>query len=253
MNNRKHMLSQLTQHMLTKDRLESWLRIDCASAPAASAPVKSAPAPVNSAPVASRQEPAPITHVVIRQRDKLVWCMYIIVYGLDNYNDVQPKLFTTENDFKYASISKIREKQKLIKSAKLKMQDIESELISNKQINIPVLHALAIAYEKTIVFVHNRIYYEFPYGDTFFLIEKKKNDIMLHVNDQTNYISQIKTELYNIPNANKIIKGVSAYTAKELQDIAVKLQISTNDDETGKPLTKAKLYNEIAIKIEKLT
>lgn len=242
MYNRKHMLSRFSQHMLTKDRLESWLHIDYTSVPV-----------TTSVPVANRQESTPITHVIIRQRDKLVWCMYIIVYGLDSYNDAQPKLFTAENDFKYESISKIREKQKIIKGAKLKMQDIESELITNKQIRIQVLHALAIAYEKTIVFVHNRIYYEFPYGDTFFLIEKKKNDIVLHINDQSNYISQIKTELYNIPNANKIIKGVSAYTVKELQEIAVKLQISTNDVETGKPLTKAKLYNEIVIKIEKLT
>lgn len=244
MNNNKHMLSKLSQHMLTKERLEAWLNIESTIAPVTIAPVTSAPT--------LKQDPAPITHVTIRQRDKLVWCMYIIVYGLDSYNDAQPKLFTTENDFKYESISKIREKDKLIKSVKLKIQEIETELITNKQISVQVLHALAIAYEKTVIFVHNRIYYEFSYGDSFFLIEKKKNDIVLHLNDQTNYISRVKKELYNIPNSNKIIKGVSAYTIKELQEISVKLQVPTSD-ETGKPLTKAKLYNEIVIKIEKLT
>jgi len=93
---------------------------------------------------------------------------------VDGYNEFQSKIFTTENDFKYESITKIREKDKMLKSVKLKIQDVESELISNKKITMNVLHALAIAYEKSIVFIHDRIYYEFPYGETYFLIERKK-------------------------------------------------------------------------------
>lgn len=240
------MLSKLTQHMLTKERLDDWLSNVNMDINPVGVKYKAIPKAVPKA------VPKATNNIVVTHRDKLFWSFYIIARGLDCYNESQSKLFTTENDFKYESINKIREKHQMLKSVKLKIQDVESDLISNKQITMNVLHALAIAYEKSIVFIHERIYYDFPYGDTYFLIERKKNDVILHLNDQYANILQIKKELYHINNTNKMIKSIGSYTVKELQEISVKLQIEIVS-ETGKPLTKTNLYNAIVIKIEKLT
>ncbi len=240
------MLSKLTPHMLTKERLDDWL-----SNVNVNVNMNTKPTGLKSNNI-QKTTPKIKNNIVITQKDKLFWSFYIIVCGVDGYNEIQSKIFTTENDFKYESITKIREKDKMLKSVKLKIQDVESELISNKKITMNVLHALAIAYEKSIVFIHDRIYYEFPYGETYFLIERKKNDLILHLNDQYANILQIKKDLYHINNTNKKIKGIDSFTAKEVQEIAVKLQIETVS-ETGKPLTKTNLYNAIVIKIEKLT
>lgn len=229
--NREEVLSILSDHMLTKEKIEDWYHI------------KYSPENVLSK--------APMHHVV-RERDKLFWSLYIIVCGLDSYYDARDKLFTSENEFKYASIPKLREKKHILKSVKLKPQDVESELISNKPISINGLQALAIAYEKSIIFIHDRIYYDFPYGDTYFFLEKKNNEIILHLNEQSPNIANIKKELYHINHTSKSIKGVSSYTVKELQEIAFKLNITTDSD-SGKPLTKPHLYNKIVIIIEKLT
>lgn len=241
---RENVFSLLSEHMLTREKLGDWL-----SNVEVEVEVE---VEVDKTPKVLVKEPKTQNRCVIMQRDKLLWSFYIIVFGLDCYHDAKEKMFSTENTFKYESISKMREKKQMMKGVKLKPQDIESILISNTQITIQVLHALAIAYEKSIVFMHDRIYYEFPYGDKYFLIEKKNNDIILHLDDQSCHIAQIKREMFHMNHVNKSIKGIASYTIKQLQEIAVKLQISTVS-ESGKPLTKPNLYNVIVIKMEKLT
>ena len=185
-------------------------------------------------------------------RDKLFWCFFIIVEGVDKYEDAKEKTFRFENDFKYKSVDKIKEKTAVLKSIKIKSSEIESELVTAKNISISVLHSLAIAHNKSIIYMNDRIYYDFCYGEDYFLIERKGHDVFLHTGDVKDKISKIKETLLNIDNTKaKPINSMSFYTAKDLHSIADKLNIEKMLD--GKPLTKPLLYAEIVIKIGKLT
>ena len=186
-------------------------------------------------------------------RDKLFWCFYIIVEGIDQYEFAKEKPFKFENEFKYKSVYKIKEKLSELKKLKLKSSELESELVTSKNISMSVLHALAIAYNKSIIYMTDRIYYDFCYGaDAYFLIEKKNGDTFLHTGDVNDKITFIKETFLCVDNTkSKLINSVSFYTAKDLHAIADRLNIEKLID--GKPLTKALLYNEIVIKIGKLT
>ena len=148
---------------------------------------------------------------------------------------------------------KIREKPTEFKKLKLKSSELESDLVTTKTISLSVLHALAIAYSKSIIYVSERLYYDFCYGGPeYFLIEKKNGDTFLHTGDVKDKINIIKETLLCIDNTkSKILNSISFYTAKDLHTIADKLNISKSFE--GKPLTKTLLYNEIVIKIGKLT
>jgi len=185
-------------------------------------------------------------------RDKLFWCFYIIVEGLDQYELAKEKIFKYENDFKYKSVYKIKEKPSELKKLKLKSSELESDLVTTKTISVSVLHALAIAYNKSIIYMNDRLYYDFCYGDDYFLIEKKNGDIFLHTGDVKDKINIIKETLFCVDNTkSKLINSVSFYTVKDLHNIADRLNIEKMIGD--KPLTKALLYTEIVIKIGKLT
>ena len=246
----EYMLTQymLTPYMLTQSNLDKW----------------TTPIVVNNnTPITHgcREQERPTVNPVRTQihhngsmRDKLFWCFYIIVEGIDQYESAKEKLFKCENEFKYKSVYKIKEKLSELKKLKLKSSELESELVTAKTISMSVLHALAIAYNKSIIYMNDRIYYDFCYGgeEAYFLIEKKNGDTFLHTGDVSNKINKIKETLLCVNSTkSKIINSVSFYTVKDLHAIADRLNIEKTIED--KLLTKALLYNEIVIKIGKLT
>ena len=237
------------EYMLTQDNLNKWIK--------PFAEIRDSK-PVHT--ICRKQKEIckekPATECIIHHpgfmRDKLFWCFFIIAEGLDNYEEAKEKTFRRENDFKYKSVDKIKEKIAVLKTIKLKSSEIESELVTAKYISISVLHALAVAYNKSIIYMNDRIYYDFCYGEEYFLIERKEDDIFLHTGDVKDKIGKIRDTLLNIDNVKaKPINSMSFYTAKDLHSIADKLNIEKMLD--GKPLTKPLLYAEIVIKIGKLT
>ena len=185
-------------------------------------------------------------------RDKLFWCFYIIAEGVENYEQAKEKIFRFENDFKYKSVDKLKIKENIFKRLKIKLQEVETDLVTAKAMSMTTLHSLAIAYDKSVVFMHDRIYYDFCYGDNpYHLIERKGNDIFLHTGDVQSKIDKIRAELFNVCHP-KPINGNSSYTANDIRGFADKLNIEKTDS-TGKLLTKTILYAEIVIKIGKLT
>ena len=57
--------------------------------------------------------------------------------------------------------------------------------------------------------------------------------------------NEIKKALYKIETIDKPIKGLSSYKVSELQDIAIRLEISLTKPDTGKSRTKNDLYELI--------
>ena len=226
------------EFMLTEENLKKWINIQS-----------------DTTVIYEKPKSKPISECIYHpafMRDKLFWCFYIIVEGVDNYELAKEKLFRFENEFKYKSVLKIRGKILILKKLKLKSIEIESELVTSKIIDLNVFHSLAIAYDKSIIYFSDLVYYDLCYGDEYFLIERKGDNIFLHTGDVKEKINAIRKNLFGVDiSKTKRINSISSYTAKELHDIADKLNIEKMID--GKPLTKPLLYAEIAIKIGKLT
>lgn len=173
--------------------------------------------------------------------DSLFWCFYYIKYG------EKPSLhsFKIEKDFKINFIEIIRNNKDLIKSNKLKICDIEDELINSKKISKKTLLVLCKYYEINILLIENNIYYKILGNDNSdikdIIIYDNSNYMTKHLTSELidNYINT-RIEAYSY---TKIIKAISAYKLSELKEIANKLNISIVGS------NKNKLYEDIMLKL----
>lgn len=195
------------------------------------------------------------TYITPYEEDKLFWCFYIALNGYNTYLLEKSTHFKIEKDFKINSISTIREKKPQLKSLKLKISDIEDELVNKKRISMKTLNALSLCYNLSFIVVHNDVYYDFNYNndELYFIIEyveHKGYSIYLNTLDLKDKIKQIKDDNYLV-DSSKMIKSMSSYTLGELQTIALKLKISIKQN-TGKNKPKKELYENIIQKLGKL-
>jgi hypothetical protein len=192
--------------------------------------------------------------------DKLFWCFYISLNGIDKYLLEKNAQFKIEKDFKINSVSKLREIKTQLKAIKLKLSEIEDDLVNKRNISINTLNALALYYKLSFIVLLDDIYYDFNYncggiGDeasyNYFVIESVENKKwFLKQNVNKDEIKKIK-ETYYLVDSSKPIKSISSYTLNELQDIAHKLKLNIKQ-ENGKNKLKKDLYENIIQKLGKL-
>lgn len=183
-------------------------------------------------------------------QDTLFWCFYMIVEGYHTIDYIFQSPFKYEQEFKYKCIAKLKPKLSVLKSLKINIQLVESDVVMNKFMTLSNLEALAMAQEKSIIVKCDELYYDFNYGTSYYLIERRGHTFFLHLGDVNDLISTIQQECYCI-NPRKVIKSVSAYTLKELQTISEKVKLPIRNQD--KVYTKQILYDAICSKIEKLT
>jgi len=184
------------------------------------------------------------------QNDKLFWCLYVIINSLDDYNKNINRLFSIEKKFKYDSIDVLRKQKTLLKDNKIKINEIENNLVSENKISLPVFYSFCIIYQKSVIIKNAEIYYDINFGDKYHLIEINNKNIKLHLGNISNLIENIKNNNYCL-EINKPIKNISFYKISDLQNIAKKLNIQIIKD--NKKLKKQDLYELILFKIKKLT
>ena len=185
-----------------------------------------------------------------KTNDKLFWIFYIILYGLDKYNLNVNYEFQTEKEFKIKVVDKLRENKSQIKILKYKLSDLENELVNENKISLKIFHLLCFLFDKSVLYITNKIYYDFNYGDKYNIVYHNNNNPgLLNNNDNNKLIDEIKLN-YLLINPAKPIKGITSYKINELQDIANKLDIDINNQ--NKKKTKQILYNDIILKIKKL-
>ena len=248
-NYNKHIFDIVRETMFTSDNINRWTRF-LEDDPNTTI-VKSKKKFPNKAVIPKEEATsAALDTWIPRARDKLLWIMYVICNGSDEFDRNRDKLFKAETDFKYGSVEKVRTKLSELKAEKIKVQDLEAEIVSAKIMSIDTLRSLAIVYGKSIIFKNDCVYYDMPFGDKYYIIEKSDQTITLHLGDVSNEVEKIK-ETYFYINPHKKIRGISSYTAKDLQEIANKLSIERSKD--GKQLNKQQLYTNIITKVIKLT
>jgi hypothetical protein len=113
---------------------------------------------------------------------------------------------------------------------------------------------LCVLFDKSVLYITNKIYYDFNYGDKYDIVyHNNNNPALLNNNDNNNNNNKLIDDIklnYLLINPAKPIKGITSYKINELQDIANKLEIDINYE--NKKKTKQILYNDIILKIKKL-
>ena len=200
-----------------------------------------------------------------RQKDKLFWCFYILLYGKEEY-DYTLHFFDIEKKFKISAVEKLRNMKAILRVSKLKYTDIECELVNVPKISIKGLHALCIVHNIIITYITENTYYvlgnthEEPIYKNCVIISYSNvkpcthsgnaanNTIGIHLNASTIFVNNMKHTRIFINNYNKPILTISAYTLQKLQDMAEILHITIKDHK-GKKKFKKQLYQDISEKI----
>ena len=174
-------------------------------------------------------------------KDKLFWCFYVLLYGIDVYEQNKMNLFKIEKDFKISFAEKLCDNKNVLKANKLKRSEIENKLVNSECIDVHALVILCILYNVSIVYVCKHVYYDINSG-----CEKKgyiiKTDDNLGLYTSVYDEEKLKKTHMLIENPVKPIKSFSSYSSKDLQEICKKLQI---------PIQKKKdMYQCICEKIE---
>lgn len=181
-------------------------------------------------------------------KDKLFWCFYVLLNGFNEYELNKTGHYAVEKAFKIKTVEKLREMKSEIKALKLKINEVEDELVNKEQITLKGLHVLCLVYKVSITYIYGKKYCEFLYGDDIKGIisqhKQYKGTHSLLYED----LHDFKQTHWYIENPQKPLNAITAYTLKELQDICIKLEIPLKND-LVKSKTKKDLYEEILTKL----
>ncbi len=180
-----------------------------------------------------------------KQQDTLFWCFYYIFCNANSINNnLDNKYFKIEKDFKIEFIEILRKNKELIKIKKLKITEIENELLNEVEITKNSLFALCLYYEYNIILVINKIYYTLTGNnnkdsvDGYIILDSKQYKLLLE-NDELVIKNKLKAE-----SINKPIKSISAYKVDEIRNIAKTLDISIQKK------NKTTIYNDILLDLQ---
>ena len=195
----------------------------------------------------STQQKTPIKNVARMSTpiDTLFWSCFIILNGEQIYE--LDHSFKKEKDFKIASIEKLRAIKSELKALKLRLNEIENELLNEKKITIKSLIALSLLYKINVMYVWNNKYFEIINNadEKLNIIIHNKDDDIISDDISETKINYYKNNYLCIENINKPIKAITSYTRDELITIVDKLEIK--DISTKK--TKKEMYEKILQKI----
>ena len=179
--------------------------------------------------------------------DTLFWSFFIILNGEHEY--LLDNTFKREKEFKIESIEKLRSIKSELKAIKIRLNEIENELLNEKRISIKSLMALCLLYKKNIFYIWNNKYIEFinDPDDNINIIKydvnKNYNEI-LHDNSLTK-LNYYRENYWQIENINKPLKAIASYTRDELIVIVQKLEIK----DISSKKTKKEMYEKILEKL----
>lgn len=176
----------------------------------------------------------------------LFWCFYKIING--EFNLILNKGFKEEINTKINFVEELRKKKVELKQNKIKLCNIESEIVNNKDISLEILYALCILYNKNIIYCKNYIFFSMIQNDDddIYLIISKDNGYELKENIGLDKFNYFKNNFYEIQNINKPIKAINNYSKEELFIFAKKLNLEFNNK-----INKQDLYEKIKMECMK--
>ena len=186
---------------------------------------------------------------MVNENDKLFWFWYIFTHGYEKYEFLGKNKYKTEMKIKTNLVEMINKKKKELKKLKIKLNDIEQEIIYSKKISINSFMVILYVTSINLVYFTDVVYYEINnevFDKKIIIYHDKKNDIFEMKNNVI--IEEIKKKKYIITSLNKQIKAISSYKSSELKNICDKLSINYMKT-ANKSITKKEIYEKIVQKI----
>lgn len=188
--------------------------------------------------------------------NQLFWCMFIVCKGEPAFDTIS-NAFVTETEFKYETVELLRGIKHILKPAfkryKLSIPNFEAELISSKRTTIHVATGIALAHQKNILYIDDRLFIEITLGgsgteidaknkDEFTVIEKVKNRYCVYNDIGGTELERCRRELLKMESIESPVRSISYYKVNELEEICKRLTITKQLMRGAK---KADLYAEI--------
>lgn len=190
-----------------------------------------------------------------RQQDTLFWCIYIIINGYNEYNEIQRNYGVVELDIKKKIADFVKENQSKMKNTNYKItkiatQEIMSELLtSQKMTSYECLIAMCVFYKINIIIVYSndKIMLEFISSNDeeipFYILYKDAyGKYKVNIETKTwKEVQEMKQTRVCLDNYLKPMKSISNYTIPNLEELATKLGVL----DLTKKYKKVELYELI--------
>ena len=198
----------------------------------------------------------PLPSMQPKQTDTLFWCLYIAIFGYNDYLEVSRNYGVKELDIKKQIADYLQGcpgafKQTNVKVTKVAIQEIRSDLLtSQKETSILCLLAMIVKYKINVALVDpsDRFYLEYYYDtcseDPVFIIQKDTFGKYKLQNEPLSkeMLATWKESRTALESYLKPLRAISLYKVSELEELAEKVGVL--DDK--KKYKKAELYNDIS-------
>lgn len=183
------------------------------------------------------------------EKDKLFWCFFILHNGFEEYELSKKSSFKCEKEIKIVSVEKLTSIKDKLKELKLKKTEIQDELVNQNNIGIKGLYALCLINNINLLYIKDRIFYEFNCGSEgpFKVIINENNNTYIPYNLDETKLSFYRENYWKVENIQKPLNAFSGYSLGELQDICKRLDIPLLNE--NKKKTKKELYENILVKL----
>lgn len=178
-----------------------------------------------------------------KEKDKLFWCLYILINGFENYQLNRSCSFKTEKDFKIAIVEQLDLLKLKLKEKHIKLNEVKDELTNNPCISVKGLYALCIFYEINLIYVNNKTFYDINGSNekSYQIIINDKNNIYISNKNDEETLTYYRNNFLEIENINKPLLAISSYTSQQLKEISKKVGLIF---ENKKP-TKKEIYERL--------
>ena len=185
----------------------------------------------------------------IHDKDTLFWIYYIFEKGFQSYEMIGRDKYSVEMKNKANIVQLIKENKKDLKQYKIKISDLESDLLYSKSINIKTFFIMLVLKKINLIYYTDKLFYEYKSYDnknTIILYHDKKNNVYEHKEDIN--INEIKMNKLVIESISKPIRAISYYKLNDIKNMCNTLKIDIMKNFT-KTFTKKELYQKICLVI----
>jgi hypothetical protein len=188
------------------------------------------------------------------QNDSLFWCIYIHVYGYNDYNQIGHKYGNCELNEKQKIIECMKKNPKKIKDYNFKVsKSLSEEIISefmvmNNQTTFLGLIALSIYYNVSLFIVNKQKNTYLKYSPhsfnglpiVIYKLGKSHKKYTTEMETTPELVKHIEDTMLCLETIDKPLKSISNYKSNELFEIALKLKL-----ELPEKVKKDEVYRKI--------
>ena len=201
-----------------------------------------------------------VNEIIPLQDDSLFWCLFIVVYGIKEYQSIHQKYKNREMEEKQKILNyfqttfeeiKEKTKQKNIKISKLKWKEVQSDLLVNKRANYYLFFFYCFYFKVNVILSFGKfsyMHFDIDCKDTF-LFTKKDKSFEANLNPLSKAeITSIQDNTILVPfDQEKPLKAVSSYKKSDLESLMLKV-----GKEFPKKITKDGMYFILITVLEEL-